>query len=180
MKIFLIILLLLAIILGCTGCASLDKLWPGNWFTKKAPIEEVVPNKILGNNEAVTKLFAHGNWLMSFLILGGVVALGLGMWIRNAGPIFFSVACFVGAGLLVTLAGWANVVGLLILVAGLGLLVMIAFRWKKVADNAIQYADDLKEYVTQDDKEKVNSRTERTQSTPTKKYVLEARKIRGL
>ena len=114
---------------------------------------------------------------MVVLGLGGTAGLILGMWARSKEGFFVAIGCWVGAALLIALAEWAYIVGLLILAIAIFMIVVVAVRWKKVADSAIGYADDLKKRINPADKEEVNIIADRVQSPAIKKYILEKRKL---
>jgi hypothetical protein len=128
------------------------------------------------NQAAISQVFSTSGGLMTILILGGVAGIILTLAAGMRFGIFITIGCWGGALMLVTLAGWAYVIGLLMLIAGLALLVIMLIRWKQVADCAIEYADGLKKHISPTEKEKVNVEADRIQSKKTKEYILRERK----
>lgn len=175
-----IFMMLMLFLLPLTGCLEGQK-WRLPFQSPLYKLEEEVKakprlrDKIM-DHKAVSQVFARGGWLMSVLVLGGVAGIVLALWARMREGIFITIGFWGGAVLLVTLASWSYVVGLLMLVGGLAMIILMLVRWKQVADSAIDYADGLKKHVSRTNKEKVNVIADKVQPNSVKKYVLQRRK----
>lgn len=151
-------------------------LWPPNWFKPKEPPPEPDKDRF-GNNKIVEHLFARGDWLMTVLILVGVGGIILGLWARMKEAFFVTAGCWLGAAMLIALAAWAWVVGLLMLAVAVVLFIGVAVRWKHVADAAIDYAETFKGKVKKADKEIINTEADEIQSEGVKDYIFKQRKL---
>jgi hypothetical protein len=151
-------------------------LWPPNWFKPAEPPPEPEKRRVT-DNDIVKHLFARGDWLMTVLILAGVGGIILGLWARMKEAFFVTAGCWLGAAMLIALAAWAWVVGLLMLAVAVVLFIGVAVRWKHVADAAIDYAETFKGKVGKKDKETINAEAEEIQSRGVQDYIFKQRKL---
>lgn len=177
LAIFMVLMLFLLPLAGCSEGYKWQLPFQSPLYKAKEEIKAKsrLRDKIM-DNKAVSQVFARTGWLMTVLILGGVVGIVLALWVRMREGIFLTLGCWGGAALLVTLASWAYIIGLLMLVGGLAMIIIMLVRWKQVADCAIDYADGLKKHVSRTNKEKVNVVADKVQPNSVKKYVLQRRK----
>ena len=198
MKMLIMLVLLIAMLIPMTGCNFKKNLkfevpdveelveekkadpfawlWPPNWFKPKEPPPEP-PRDRIGNNSIVEHLFARSDWLFTVLVLVGVGGIILGLWARMKEAFFVTIGCWLGAAMLITLAAWAWVVGLLMLAVAVVMFIAVAVRWKHVADSVIDYADGLKNKVTKQDKEEINAEADEIQTQGVQDYIFKQRKL---
>lgn len=117
--------------------------------------------------------------LFFILILAAVGGLVFGFWARTAIGFYIAGACAAGAVSLLLLAQFSTYIGYgLIAIAGMAV-IFLAVRWRKVADAAIDYADNLKQFIPEESKTYINGVAEKVQTSAVKKYILKRRNGNG-